>query len=62
MTHSVDDFYRKAKVLLEKAEQLHRERYKPTGEYDQAACQYMMDDVKSLARDIEHGLFNIDKD
>jgi len=61
MTHSVNEFYLKAKLLLEKVELLHRARYE-SNHYDKSTCQHMMDDVKSLARDIEHGLFDIDKE
>ena len=62
MSHSVEEFYEKVRVLYEKAIMLHRERYKVQGSYDKATCQYMVDDIKSLARDIEHGLIDLDRD
>ena len=62
MSHSVEEFYQKAYVLHEKALQLHRERYKVQGSYDKITCQYLVDDVKSLARDIEHGLIDLDRE
>lgn len=55
MSHSVEEFYRKAAVLHEKAIMLHRERYRCQGEYDSVVCQYLVDDVKALARDLQHG-------
>ena len=36
MSHSVEEYYRKIDVLHERAIELHRERYKTTGEFDEA--------------------------
>ena len=35
MSHSVEEYYRKIDVLHERAIELHRERYKTTGEFDE---------------------------
>ena len=40
MSHSVEEFYQKAKVLHDKAIELHRERYRVQGSYDKEVCQY----------------------
>ena len=55
MSHSVEEFYQKAAVLHNKAIELHRERYRCQGTYDDVACQYLVDDIKALARELEHG-------
>lgn len=62
MSHSVEEFYQKAKVLHDKAISLHRERYRVEGWYDKQMCQYMVDDLKALAGDIQHGLVDLDRD
>lgn len=62
MSHSVEELYQKAKVLHDKALALHRERFRVQGTYDKAVCTYMVDDIKALARDIEHGLVDLDRD
>lgn len=62
MSHSVEEFYEKAKLLHEKAISLHRERYRVQGSYDKQLCQYMLDDLKALAGDIQHGLVDLDRD
>ncbi len=62
MSHSVEEFYQKAKVLHDKAISLHRERYRVEGWYDKQVCQYMVDDLKALAGDIQHGLVDLDRD
>ena len=38
MSHSVEEFYQKAKVLHDKAISLHRERYRVEGWYDKQVC------------------------
>lgn len=58
--HSVEDFYKKAEVLHTKALELHRERYRTVGTYDELACTVLLDDIRSLARDIERGSINLD--
>jgi hypothetical protein len=62
MAHSVEELYEKAKVLHDKALALHRERFRVQGTYDKVVCNYMVDDIKALARDIEHGLVDLDRD
>ena len=62
MAHSVEELYEKAKVLHDKALALHRERFRVQGTYDKTVCTYMVDDIKALARDIEHGLVDLDRD
>jgi len=62
MSHSVEELYKKVAVLHEKTLMLHRERYRMQGSYDKAACQNLVDDVKSLARDIVHGPVDLDRD
>ena len=39
MSHSVEQFYKKAEVLHQKALELHRERYRVQGSYDEIACK-----------------------
>lgn len=48
--------------MHEKAIALHRERYKKQGTYDKVACQVMIDDIKALALEVQHGLINLDID
>ena len=61
-SHSVEDFYKKASILHEKAIELHRERYKTAGTYDKVQCKYLLDDIRALARDITEGLVDLDID
>ena len=62
MSHSVEAIYQKVQVLQVKALELHRERYRVQGTYDQAACKIIMDDIKALASDITHGSVDFDID
>lgn len=62
MSHSVEEFYLKAKLLHEKAIILHRERFKVQGSYDKVLCTYMVDDIKALARDISNTKVDLDRD
>ena len=39
---------------------LHRERYRTQGTYDKPQVQYMLDDIRALAGDIQHGLVDLD--
>ena len=48
--HSVEDFYKKINVLHDKAIELHRERYKTSGSYDETRCKFLVDDIKYLSR------------
>ena len=50
MSHSVEQFYKKAEVLHSKALELHRERYRVQGTYDKVACQAILDDIQSMAK------------
>lgn len=60
MAHSIEQVYDKIKVLHTKGLMLHRERYKTTGSYDKAQVQYMLEDIRALAGDIQHGLVDLD--
>lgn len=60
MAHSIEQVYDKIKVLHTKGLMLHRERYKTTGSYDKAQVQYMLEDIRALAGDIQHGLVDPD--
>lgn len=60
MAHSVEQVYDKIKILHTKGLMLHRERYKTTGSYDKAQVQYMLEDIRALAGDIQHGLVDPD--
>ena len=62
MSHSVEQYYRRCAVLHEKALQLHRERYKKSGEYDITTVNFLIDDIKSLARSISHSEVDLDID
>jgi len=62
MSHSVEELYNKIKVLHDKGIALHRERYRVQGTYDRPTCQYMVDDIKAIASDIQHGLVDLDRD
>lgn len=60
MAHSIEQVYDKIKVLHTKGLMLHRERYKTAGSYDKAQVQYMLDDIRALASEIQHGLVDPD--
>ena len=60
MSHSVEDLYKKISVLHERGIELHRERYKTSGSYDKTRCQFLLDDVRALAREVERGLVDLD--
>ena len=62
MSHSVEDYYKKVQVLHERALELHRERYKTSGSYDKTRCQFLVDDVRALAREVQYGLLDLDID
>ena len=47
---TVEEIYEKISVLKEKALMLHRERYKTSGNYDKTKCQYLVDDIQSMAK------------
>ena len=60
MAHSIEQVYDKIQVLHTKGLQLHRERYKTAGSYDKAQVQYLLDDIRALAGEIQHGLVDPD--
>ena len=62
MSHSVEEYYRRCAVLHEKALELHRQRYKKSGEYDVTKCTFLIDDIKSLARSLTHSSIDLDID
>ena len=62
MSHSVEEFYRKIDVLHERAIELHRERYKTTGEFDETRCTFLVDDIKYLARLIAESEIDMERD
>tara|TARA_B100000963_G_C22617997_1_gene668379 strand:- start:1917 stop:2132 length:216 start_codon:yes stop_codon:yes gene_type:complete len=62
MSHSVEEYYKRCAVLHEKALQLHRERFKKTGEFDSVRCNFLLDDIKALARSLAHSDVNMDID
>ena len=47
---TVEELYEKISVLKEKALMLHRERYKTSGSYDKTKCQFLVDDIQSMAK------------
>ena len=60
MAHSIEQVYDKIKVLHTKGLMLHRERYRTQGTYDKSQVQFMLDDIRALAGDIQHGLVDLD--
>ena len=62
MSHSIEEIYRKAKLLHDKALELHRERYRVQGTYDKPLCNYMVEDLQALAGDIKYGLVDLDRE
>ena len=47
---TVEELYEKISVLQDKALMLHRERYKTSGSYDKTKCQFLVDDIQSMAK------------
>lgn len=47
--HNVEDYYKKIEFLHSRALELHRERYKTSGTFDELRCQTLVDDIKYLA-------------
>lgn len=62
MAHSIEQVYDKIQVLHTKGLELHRERYKTSGSYDKGQVQYLLDDIRALAMEIQHGLVDPDID
>ena len=54
MGHSVDDVYRLVSVMYDKAIELHRMRYSSEvgGKYSEQEVQFLIDDLRSLARQL----------
>ena len=50
MTQSIENYYKKIEVLHSRAIELHRERFKTSGSYDKRKCQFLVDDIKYMAR------------
>lgn len=50
--HSVEQLYTKIQALHTKGIELHRERFKVQGSYDNEVCTFLVEDVKALAREI----------
>jgi len=62
MGHSVEQLYDKIQALQTKGLELHRERYKVQGTYNEKQCQIILDDIRQFAREIERGLVDFDID
>ncbi len=62
MTHSIEDYYKKIEVLHQRAIELHRERYKKAGTFDSTKCQFLVDDIKYMARLICETDVDMDRD
>tara|TARA_B100000900_G_C20108373_1_gene524832 strand:- start:218 stop:415 length:198 start_codon:yes stop_codon:yes gene_type:complete len=60
--HNVEDYYRKIEFLHTRALELHRERYKKTGDYDKLACKILIDDIKYLALMIAKSEIDLEKE
>ena len=63
MAHSIEDMYKKIEVMSCKANELRDAlNENNTENVDEIVLRYMLDDIRSLARDVEHGLYDLDKD
>lgn len=62
MSHSIEEYYRKIDVLHERAIELHRERYKTNGTFDESRCTFLVDDIKYLARIIAESEIDMERD
>lgn len=60
--HNVEDYYKKIEFLHSRAIELHRERYKTVGTYDELACKTIVDDIKYLALIISKSEVNLEAD
>lgn len=55
MGHSVEEVYRKAATLHEKAIMLHRVRYnKVDDQYDEQECRIILEDLQALALELAY--------
>lgn len=62
MSHSIEEYYRKIEVLHNRAIELHRERYKTQGSYDESRCNFLVDDIKYLARLLAESQIDMERD
>ena len=62
MSHSIEEYYRKIEFLHSRAIELHRERYKTTGSYDKSRCDFLVDDIKYLARIISESKVDMERE
>jgi len=62
MSHSVEAVYAKAALIQEKGLELHRERFKKQGVYNERKCQVIYEDMRSLAIELAHGGVDLDID
>mgnify|MGYP001246726319 CR=1 FL=1 len=60
--HSVEQLYTKIQAIHQKGIELHRERFKTTGSYDKQACEFLVDDIKALAREVSNTTIDLDMD
>ena len=60
--HNVEQYYQKIEVLHSRALELHRERYKTVGSYDENKCQQLIDDIKYLANLIKSSEVDLEVD
>ena len=60
--HNVEDYYRKIEFLHTRALELHRERYKESGSYNETRCQMLLDDIRYLALMIAKSEGDLDTD
>ena len=62
MSHSIEEYYRKIEFLHSRAIELHRERYKTTGSYDKSRCNFLVDDIKYLARIVSESEVDMERE
>ena len=62
MSHSIEEYYRKIEFLHSRAIELHRERYKTTGSYDKSRCEFLVDDIKYLARIVSESQVDMERE
>jgi len=62
MSHSIEEYYRKIEFLHSRAIELHRERYKTTGSYDKSRCDFLVDDIKYLARIVSESEVDMERE
>ena len=62
MSYSIEEYYRKIEFLHSRAIELHRERYKTTGSYDKSRCEFLVDDIKYLARIVSESEVDMERE